>query len=102
MGDGPECGPNTCEIGEVCCNESCGICAPPDGACTQEFCGGDGPECGSNTCEIGEVCCNESCGICAPPDGACTQEFCGGDGGGSPPSSASSFLLSSSLPLLAK
>lgn len=33
------CGPNVCESGEYCCNESCGICAPIGGACTQEFCG---------------------------------------------------------------
>jgi hypothetical protein len=35
---GPACGPNTCAAGDVCCNESCGICTPPDGMCTQQFC----------------------------------------------------------------
>ena len=33
------CGEVTCEAGLVCCNASCGICAPPDGFCTQEQCG---------------------------------------------------------------
>ena len=32
------CGPNTCSGGDVCCNRSCGICAPPDAACTQQIC----------------------------------------------------------------
>lgn len=27
-----------CGAGEFCCNESCGICAPLGGACTQQFC----------------------------------------------------------------
>jgi hypothetical protein len=35
---GPACGPKTCAAGQVCCNESCGICTPPGGACTQQFC----------------------------------------------------------------
>lgn len=36
--DGPDCGPNQCATGEVCCNESCGICTPPDGSCVDLFC----------------------------------------------------------------
>lgn len=32
------CGDNVCGPGTYCCNESCGICAPLGGACTQEFC----------------------------------------------------------------
>lgn len=35
---GVSCGRNTCSSGEVCCNSSCGICTPPDGACIQLFC----------------------------------------------------------------
>ena len=35
---GEKCGKNTCATGTVCCNASCGICAAPDGACTQQFC----------------------------------------------------------------
>lgn len=77
------CGASRCEAGLVCCNESCGICAPPDGFCTQQACapleetppdGGDA--CGPVTCAEGLVCCNESCGICAPPGGFCTQQAC--------------------------
>jgi hypothetical protein len=36
---GEPCGPKTCPAGEICCNESCGICTPPGGACIQLFCG---------------------------------------------------------------
>lgn len=36
---GEPCGDNVCGDGEYCCNESCGICAPIGGVCTQEFCG---------------------------------------------------------------
>lgn len=32
------CGDVTCAEGEVCCNASCGICTPPDGACIQIAC----------------------------------------------------------------
>ena len=35
---GPTCGSTTCAGGTVCCNASCGICAPPDGVCTQQVC----------------------------------------------------------------
>lgn len=35
------CGAATCPEGQICCNPSCGICTPPDGMCTQQFC--DGP-----------------------------------------------------------
>jgi hypothetical protein len=33
------CGASSCGAGEYCCNESCGICAPEGGVCTQQFCG---------------------------------------------------------------
>jgi hypothetical protein len=36
---GRPCGSNTCGAGEFCCNESCGICAPIGGGCTQQYCG---------------------------------------------------------------
>jgi hypothetical protein len=35
---GETCGKNVCPSGQVCCNASCGICAPPDGACIQIAC----------------------------------------------------------------
>ena len=36
---GARCGSKVCTSGLVCCNSSCGICAPPNGACIQLFCG---------------------------------------------------------------
>jgi hypothetical protein len=37
--DEPEvCGPVTCPKGQVCCNSSCGICTPPGGFCTMQYC----------------------------------------------------------------
>jgi hypothetical protein len=39
QGAGEPCGDTVCAPDEVCCNESCGICTPPDGACTQQLCG---------------------------------------------------------------
>jgi len=35
---GGACGAATCAAGTVCCNASCGICTPPDGACIQIAC----------------------------------------------------------------
>ncbi len=35
---GERCGPNFCEGDEVCCNEGCGICTKPGGACIMPFC----------------------------------------------------------------
>jgi hypothetical protein len=35
---GTPCGPSRCGGGQVCCNESCGICTEPDGFCTQQIC----------------------------------------------------------------
>ncbi|GAB1315648.1 hypothetical protein MFIFM68171_05858 [Madurella fahalii] len=71
------CGPNVCASGQVCCNASCGICAMPGEACTEQAC--LGPQCGPDVdffCPLGQVCCNESCGKCAPPGTPCTMEGC--------------------------
>lgn len=38
-GGGEQCGTAVCGAGYYCCNRSCGICAPKDGACIQLFCG---------------------------------------------------------------
>lgn len=78
---GQPCGKNVCDPGMVCCNESCGICTPPGGACIQLACEDDAPpperqRCGKTVCEAGMVCCNASCGVCTPPGGACTQQIC--------------------------
>ena len=37
-GAGETCGSVICAEGKVCCNASCSICTPPDGACTQQIC----------------------------------------------------------------
>ena len=33
-----QCGDSVCGAGLECCNPSCGICVPPGGACTQQYC----------------------------------------------------------------
>ena len=33
------CGPRFCSDGEACCNDTCGLCAPPGGACILPDCG---------------------------------------------------------------
>lgn len=87
---GQPCGTNSCGAGEFCCNESCGICAPKGGSCTQQVCepGSVGAvvaptteelaaqPCGTNSCGTGTYCCNLSCGICAPKGDSCTQQYC--------------------------
>lgn len=36
---GEPCGPTpACPSNMVCCNQSCGLCAPPDGYCTKQVC----------------------------------------------------------------
>lgn len=58
---GAICGDTVCPLGEVCCNASCGICAPPDGACIQIACEPEPvceAECEAGThCELMEVQC---------------------------------------------
>jgi hypothetical protein len=75
------CGPNTCNVGDVCCNASCGICTAPGESCSQTPCrfGAQVPSnirCGLSICNTGQVCCNPSCGICAPPGASCSHEIC--------------------------
>jgi len=36
---GVACGATTCAVGFVCCNASCGMCAPPGASCVDLFCG---------------------------------------------------------------
>ncbi len=76
---GTPCGDNLCDLGEVCCNSSCGICTEPGGVCTQQYCPPElpGESCGNIVCPPGTECCNASCGICVEPGGACTQQYCG-------------------------
>jgi hypothetical protein len=76
------CGPSTCNVGEVCCNASCGTCVHPGDACdttrrcSSEITFPDSQSCGMQTCNVGLVCCNPSCGICAPPGEPCSQDAC--------------------------
>jgi len=35
---GEDCGDVTCAVGQVCCNESCGICTAPNEACPAIAC----------------------------------------------------------------
>ena len=74
------CGMVDCPYGTVCCNPSCGLCAPPDGSCSRLSCSMPmfpiSVNCGRNTCNAGEVCCNMSCGICTAPDETCSQRVC--------------------------
>ena len=74
------CGPNTCAAGQVCCNESCGICARPGEQCSQQECGVQtlpvSAMCGINTCNVGFVCCNASCGTCVRPGQPCDTTAC--------------------------
>lgn len=49
---GTPCGYRYCPSGQYCCNDSCGICAPVGGSCTQQVCTGDG----RRTCERVQIC----------------------------------------------
>jgi hypothetical protein len=75
------CGRNTCNIGQVCCNASCGTCVAQGATCDQTQCAG-GPRtptnvlCGSGQCNDGLVCCNPSCGICVLPGETCSDQPC--------------------------
>jgi hypothetical protein len=64
------CGGTYCTEGHYCCNESCGICAPIGGVCSQQFCG---EVCGPTFCGYGEYCC---CGVCVPDDYGCAAVVC--------------------------
>ena|SRR6185503_17389476 len=74
------CGSNVCDVDEYCCNESCGICAPLGGSCTQEFCGPTEPggfPCGDTFCGEGQYCCDPSCGACIRFGALCVRDICG-------------------------
>jgi hypothetical protein len=74
---GVACGPNTCAAGDVCCNESCGICTPPGGMCTQQFCEPSSGTCTQTAlCIIGYTWDDKSCSCVpsAPSAGNCTTD----------------------------
>jgi hypothetical protein len=86
------CGPTICPAGQVCCNASCGICAPPDGACTQQVCPPPPPSggpcatdsdcrtfsdyCTGCDCRSLSIC--ESDPVCPGPGVACFVDPCVG------------------------
>jgi len=81
-----ECGLVTCGRGEVCCNESCGICTRPGGACTEQFC--DPPvECRRDAdcrtfsdyctgCDCRALATSESDPVCPGPGVQCLIDPC--------------------------
>lgn len=83
---GPKCGTNTCEVGEVCCNENCGICSPPGGFCSQEYCcpkprediicyGKYAPVVCADGCEYDNDCLAQAAGqtSCNPSSSSCPE-----------------------------
>jgi len=71
---GEACGSLTCAPGQVCCNDSCGICTAPGDSCTQQLCD-DGSQVGDDPC-AGKAC-GDECSTCEPGR-PCTTElkFC--------------------------
>jgi hypothetical protein len=75
------CGRNTCNVGQVCCNASCGVCVAAGSSCDKQQCPGaprapTAIRCGNGQCNDGQVCCNASCGICAAPGETCSDKKC--------------------------
>lgn len=75
------CGANTCNVGQVCCNASCGVCVAQGSTCDKTQCTG-APRiptavlCGRAQCNDGQVCCNASCGVCTAPGDTCDDKKC--------------------------
>jgi hypothetical protein len=66
---GEPCGTATCTGGQLCCNESCGICTEPDGACTQQLCEPEA-ECTSDSeCNLVDDYCGGCNCLALPPGG---------------------------------
>jgi hypothetical protein len=80
---GTACGDVTCGAGQVCCNASCGICTPPDGACIQLACEPQPNE--ENPCNLVDCAPNNVCEVvngeatCVPVDvepASCAATLC--------------------------
>jgi hypothetical protein len=74
------CGPAKCANGQVCCNESCGICTEPGGFCTDQYCA---PVEKGHRCDVIALCIpgyhwsEAKCGCLPDKDGApagCTSD----------------------------
>ena len=79
-GPGIACGANTCRQGTVCCNESCGECVAPGGACLDIECTAP-VVCDGNVCADTAMCCGGCPGepsSCSGPDGECPPVSCAG------------------------
>jgi len=65
---GELCGLNVCGAGEYCCNPSCGICAPLNGACIEIACA---PLCDHDVCSKGPAL-EKGCSVCVTK--VCNQD----------------------------
>ncbi len=79
---GVQCGKNTCAQGDVCCNASCGICTPPDGACIQIACEEEIEQCEGPVidCAAPPEGCNYEGGGCVGGKWTCGELVCAGAG----------------------
>jgi hypothetical protein len=68
---GETCGRATCPMGTVCCNASCGTCAPPDVACTAEICA---PDCSPQDAH-GDGSCGRPMGLWAWNGSECAELY---------------------------
>jgi len=68
------CGPSTCTHHEVCCNESCGICTPPGGVCTQQQCAPPTPCVDTVLCIRGFHWSPERCACVPDEPGTCASD----------------------------
>jgi hypothetical protein len=86
---GPACGPSQCSKGQVCCNESCGICTAPGGGCTKQLCPKDPAPAPCNTdgdckveadyctgCDCRALGAKQSLPACPGPGVACLIDPC--------------------------
>jgi hypothetical protein len=72
-----KCGANKCDVGEYCCNASCGICAPEGGVCTMQACEPSAKACQTTDCGPAMGLVTKLC-----PDGTTAGPLCqrGADG----------------------
>jgi hypothetical protein len=80
------CGGTICQDDEYCCNRSCGICAPIDGACILKYCDSDTPTADptstqqpkndGNTCQRDSDCHPIYCFTTPCPQPVCIDNTC--------------------------
>jgi hypothetical protein len=85
--DGPACGTVRCAAGMVCCNDSCGICTPPNGGCTKQLCVPPAGACARDAdcrleadyctgCDCRALATNQKLPACPGPGVACLIDPC--------------------------